>query len=406
MGGFLAGGGFGSGGAGAASQIYNWQQDVLANNHNLLGVSCVQFNNVAFPTNFMYVCEDNNTNLMVSPDGTVAHGVHWISPAGLVGIGAVNPGNAPLYITTAAGSPIGTINASIACQSNAGVTVFGTGTSSNIFSPGSFFVQTGASLGSLQYEFVVTPNGNVVMGVQASNIADYTSRVPRVFMTMSPNATNQAVPVLWVLNNGGECKVLFESTGGSRARLQLQANNGSWQMAAVGSTDPLYPSGSWVLLNNYTANPLQVLNNGNMGLSITPTHRFQLDIDDAAKPTTNTWTITSDIRTKRNTRPLEGGLSVIRALEPIESEYNGHALTPEGSRVVSFDPEKLSKILPSAVSSVRGKLRREDLEETDIKGVNIHEVIFHLILAVQQQEERIEALTRSHAANPARRASR
>ena len=128
------------------------------------------------------------------------------------------------------------------------------------------------------------------------------------------------------------------------------------------------------------------------GTYFTPAHLLELALDDAAKPTTNTWTISSDIRTKRNVRPLEGGMPVIDALEPIVAEYNGLASTPEGCRVVSFDPDKLAPVLPEAVKTVRRKLHPEDEEETDIKGVNNHEVIFHLILAVQQLSRQVKSL--------------
>lgn len=120
------------------------------------------------------------------------------------------------------------------------------------------------------------------------------------------------------------------------------------------------------------------------GAAFAPAHLLDLNTDDAGKPTTSTWTITSDIRTKRNTRRLEGGLSVIERLEPIESEYNGLADTPNGHRVVSFDPEDLAKVIPTAVSRVRRKLKLEDDKESDVAHINVHEVIFHLVLAVQQ----------------------
>jgi hypothetical protein len=126
-----------------------------------------------------------------------------------------------------------------------------------------------------------------------------------------------------------------------------------------------------------------------VGIGTTPAHSLELGQDDAAKPNTNTWTVTSDARTKQNVRPLEGGLSIINQIVPIEAEYNGLCDTPQGTRVVSVVVEDLQKILPGCCPSYRGKLRDEDAEETEILGFNSHEILFHLILAVQQLAQKI-----------------
>jgi hypothetical protein len=113
-------------------------------------------------------------------------------------------------------------------------------------------------------------------------------------------------------------------------------------------------------------------------------YQIQLSADSAGKPGTNTWTINSDARLKRNVKPLEGGLSVIDQIVPVEAEYNGLNGTPEGQRVVSVVVEELKKILPGCCPSHKGKLRETDTEETEIGDFNSHEILFHLILAVQQ----------------------
>jgi hypothetical protein len=137
----------------------------------------------------------------------------------------------------------------------------------------------------------------------------------------------------------------------------------------------------------------------NSGLEITGNNGnpyfLLLDADSAAKPSTNTWIITSDIRTKRNVQRFEGDMNVIRALDPIVAEYNGLGQTPEGARVVSFDAEKLRALVPQAVSSVRGKLNPEDAEATDLLGVNTHEIFFHMLRAIQQLDARLTALEKN-----------
>jgi hypothetical protein len=129
---------------------------------------------------------------------------------------------------------------------------------------------------------------------------------------------------------------------------------------------------------------------GNVGIGLsTPNYKLHLSTDSAAKPGTNTWTIASDIRTKRNAQRFEGDMDVIRRLDPIVAEYNGLGGTPEGARVVSFDPAALREIVPPAVSSVRAKLNPDDAEDTEILGVNTHEIFFHMLRAIQQIDQRL-----------------
>jgi hypothetical protein len=141
---------------------------------------------------------------------------------------------------------------------------------------------------------------------------------------------------------------------------------------------------------NASTQVLTITNSGNLGVGLSPSHQLQLSTDDAAKTATTTWTVASDARLKRNIRDLTGGLSIIGKLHLIEAEYNGLAGTPEGLRVTGFLAHELRAIVPHAVGSTRGKLRDSDAEETDILDMNLHEVLMHLILAVQQLNQRTE----------------
>jgi hypothetical protein len=126
------------------------------------------------------------------------------------------------------------------------------------------------------------------------------------------------------------------------------------------------------------------LNNGFVGLGQAPSGwQFQMSTDGAVKASTSTWGVASDSRLKRNLRPLEGGLEVIKRLPKIyEAEYNGLGGTIEGMRVVNFLAHEIRELLPGTVQSRRVSLR--DGEEADINYLNLHEVLMHLILAVQQ----------------------
>jgi hypothetical protein len=135
---------------------------------------------------------------------------------------------------------------------------------------------------------------------------------------------------------------------------------------------------------------LTVASNGGVGINQpSPTYHLHMSVDSAAKPTTSTWTIASDRRLKQNIRPLEGGLPVISQLNPVEAEYNGLAETPRGQRIVSFLADELMKVLPATVSWHPAKLQPADGAETMVLDINIHEVLMHLVLAVQQISRRL-----------------
>jgi hypothetical protein len=110
----------------------------------------------------------------------------------------------------------------------------------------------------------------------------------------------------------------------------------------------------------------------------------------------NTFTVnigsSSDRRLKRNIEVLSGGLSIIGRLRPITAEWNGLADTREGQRVVSIIAQELQSVIPDAVAPFRAKLRPGDSEETELLAYDPMAITAHLILAVQQLEQRLRVL--------------
>lgn len=231
----------------------------------------------------------------------------------------------------------------------------------------------------------VTPNGDVGLGTGITAGVDTVDLKPARLQVYMPSAApNGSIPMIYAFNAANNAIVTIESSFGPSVNL----------VATGLRTFSLLGGNQFSIVDVTASNAARfsISQTGFVGIGIAgPAHFFQVAVDDAAKPTTNTWTITSDVRTKRNVRPLAGGLDVIKALEPIEAEYNGCADTPEGSRVVSFDPRALAAVLPGAVSSVRRKLAPDDLAETDVLGVNTHEILHHLVLAVKQLSAQLEA---------------
>lgn len=136
--------------------------------------------------------------------------------------------------------------------------------------------------------------------------------------------------------------------------------------------------------NNPSTEKVRIAASGNVGIGTNaPTYQLQLSTDSAAKPSTNTWTVPSDIRTKQNVQRFYGDMDIIRILDPIIAEYNGFADTPSGARVVGFAAQELQDILPQCVS----------VDDNGILGVNTHEIFFHMLRAIQYLDQQVTFLT-------------
>jgi hypothetical protein len=245
----------------------------------------------------------------------------------------------------------------------------------------------------------------------ASNIdaaSHYLGNVSYMSIGIAPNAN---IPLLISKSNSGYLISIQNSLNSSVYGGSIAFGNdfgaGTFFIGQIGSTagsNPnacciRSPSQPFVFIMGTT--PLMTLSSsGSSGVSIgnaatpsitNPAYALALTVDSAGKPSTNTWTIASDSRLKRNIKELVGGLDIIKRLRPIEAEYNGMHHLPEGHRITGFLAEEIRDILPGTVTSHRGKLREEDEEETEILDFNIHEVLIHLILAVKQLAAKLPA---------------
>ena len=189
--------------------------------------------------------------------------------------------------------------------------------------------------------------------------------------------------------NIGNCVYVQDSGGaaGYGGYFMMGASQGSFCAIKGELTGAAGPQGDMVFFiraNSASATmneAMRIMASGNVGIQLaSPTHLLELGADSAAKPTTNTWTISSGAKVKRNVKRLTGGLSIINQLRPTEAQYNGRGGTPDGQRVVSLIAEEVREILPHTVTEdANGNL-----------GFNVHEVIHHLILAVQQLSKKLE----------------
>jgi hypothetical protein len=141
------------------------------------------------------------------------------------------------------------------------------------------------------------------------------------------------------------------------------------------------------------ADVVHITASGLVGIGLSPTHQLQLSTDSAGKPSTSTWTVVSDIRTKREIEPLTGALDKIRALEVIE-----YIEGETNERTVGVSAQQLQTIMPEAVVQTQGEVAGV----VNPLAVSHHHINMLTASAVKELAAAVAALTARIAALEAR----
>lgn len=103
------------------------------------------------------------------------------------------------------------------------------------------------------------------------------------------------------------------------------------------------------------------------------------------------WTVSSDMRLKKDLRPYTDGLSIIKGINPVWFKYNGKGQTKDdGKDQVGVVGQDMLKIAPYTISTHKAKLNTNDKEEADILTFNPSALFYALINAVKEQQAQIE----------------
>jgi hypothetical protein len=124
-----------------------------------------------------------------------------------------------------------------------------------------------------------------------------------------------------------------------------------------------------------------------IGMSTAPAHLLQLGSDDAAKPSTNTWTIASDGRLKdpKSIEPFTEGSEFIKQLpQPVWFRYRKESGLPSDRRVAGWIAQDIAPIAPFMVRRTRQKLRQGDDEESETLSLNTNELPYALVNSVKE----------------------
>lgn len=127
---------------------------------------------------------------------------------------------------------------------------------------------------------------------------------------------------------------------------------------------------------------------GYLGLGTNaPGYLLELGSDSAGKPSTNTWTVTSDRRIKTNIIDfVKYGLADLLKLKPCEFEYNGeYGTVADGKKHVGYIAQEVEKIIPEMVS----------VNNKNLKTVNTHLLTFAIIEALRELNDRLKSLEKN-----------
>jgi Chaperone of endosialidase len=116
-----------------------------------------------------------------------------------------------------------------------------------------------------------------------------------------------------------------------------------------------------------------------------------LSVDNANKPTSNTWTIVSDARLKEQIADFLDGLDVVKRLRPVSYILNGKGGQIAGAKGISLIAQEAEPVVPYCVSE------RTHEGET-FKTLDTSALTHVLINAVKELSAQVESLTARVAA--------
>ena len=158
---------------------------------------------------------------------------------------------------------------------------------------------------------------------------------------------------------------------------------------------PLSILGSYISLSTTDTERIRINNNG-VGIGTTsPGYQLTLSTDSAAKPTSNTWTISSDARVKEVIGPYTRGVADIVALEPRYYRLNGAFGSVDDGRVhVSVIAQEAQATWPEMIGTYDHTDKDADDVETvtELLNLNTNELQWALVNAIKELVQRVEAL--------------
>ena len=262
--------------------------------------------------------------------------------------------------------------------STAGELIFGTNSA------------TGIAESNITEKMRITSAGNVGIGTTSPTTKLDIAGTGDVVGTIRTNNVN-GVALLTTINDLGnttEIGTWGSTRGGFGA---IQPNNGY----IYSGVDFSIGSNTLIKFGTGASNieRMRITSAGNVGIGTTsPSFQLQLSNDSAAKPGSPLWTVSSDIRIKKNVRPYTDGIEKLMQVNPVYYDYNGKAGFSITKDNVGIIAQEMQEVLPNTIKTFKAKLNEEDEEETELLSFNANELIYVLINSVKELKAEIEIL--------------
>jgi hypothetical protein len=216
------------------------------------------------------------------------------------------------------------------------------------------------------------------------------------FVCTTYRQSNSGVGTVFQVDNGLPTLAavqIYIDQGGAATGISVSRNvanaNSTWQINTI-------LNGDLQIIRPGAGAPVVALNNNGMllGANVSPSFLLQLATDSAAKPGTNTWTVSSDNRVKTILGDFTDGLTFLLTLPtPQRFTYNGKGGTPtDGMVCVNMIAQDVQAVAPDWVRSYDAKLEETDSQTTAILSTNTSNLIFVVMNAIKELAGRVTAL--------------
>jgi trimeric autotransporter adhesin len=180
------------------------------------------------------------------------------------------------------------------------------------------------------------------------------------------------------LINTGEAAISFKNAGANGT------GTNQWMVGLNQNRNFAFAYGSEFAGGSITK--MVIDSTGNVGIGIvSPTFQLQLSQNSAAKPGSNTWTVSSDERLKKDMHPFEDGLDVLEKINPIWFTYTGAENHPQ-EQFVGATAQAIQKVAPYMVTSLKEKSTVGD----NLLGVDYGPLQFIMVNAIKEQQQIIK----------------
>jgi hypothetical protein len=220
---------------------------------------------------------------------------------------------------------------------------------------------------------------------------------PGTVLLSSGSASSIAANSQFQYNNRTLTLLGNTNVNGSYRPVNGDAGFPSYSFSSDITTGMFSPATSNLAFSVLSTEDMRILSNGNVGIGVTaPSFQLQLSTDSAAKPTSSTWTISSDQRIKRNIEDADTTVcyNTIKALKLKRFEWDpSWNPTLEDKHSLGFIAQEVKQYFPKAVKIMNAN-GFEDFHSLDSDQIykTMYGALVKLIERKEDLEQRVKQL--------------